>query len=154
WEMAVRGEALARGHAMAALGAPIDIRIENEMFDQFNQLVPSPIARWLLLQGVTANFLTLQSFVPPEYQLEIYGQSQFKGDPHAYLAPAYARILGYHALHDISQKLIDNPLIAEGVVGCTGVISLPSFSAADGGGHLMLGRNFDFEGGESFGRQK
>ncbi len=93
-----------------------------------------------------------------EYQQEIYWASVFHEDPHRYLAPTYPRILSYHALHDISQMLIDNPLIVSSNFACTGVVSLPDYSGGaggdGGGGHLMLGRNFDFEGGDSFGRQK
>jgi hypothetical protein len=50
--------------------------------------------------------------------------------------------------------LIDNPLIVPNTFACTGVVSLPGYTSAGAGGHLLLARVFDFEGGESFGRQK
>ncbi len=50
--------------------------------------------------------------------------------------------------------LIDNPLIVPNTFACTGVVSRPSYTASGTAGDLMLARVFDFEGGESFGRQK
>ena len=50
--------------------------------------------------------------------------------------------------------LIDNPLIIPKDSGCTGIVSLPQYSSTATSGHLWLARNFDFEGGESFARQK
>ncbi|MGN6370608.1 MAG: C45 family autoproteolytic acyltransferase/hydrolase [Phycisphaerae bacterium] len=153
WEMSITGSPEARGAALAALASPIDVRIENEMLTQFDELVPDEWARWLLLRTVGTNLLSLPSYTPLEYQRELYAAATSYNDPHAYLAPSYPRILSYHALHDVSQMLIDNPLIVPNQFACTGIISLPAYSAKQNG-HLMLGRVFDFEGGESFGRQK
>ncbi|HUO07457.1 MAG TPA: C45 family autoproteolytic acyltransferase/hydrolase [Phycisphaerae bacterium] len=153
WEMAVAGTPEERGAALAALASPIDVRIENEMLDQLDLLVPEEWARWTLLRAMGTNLLTLPSHVPAEYQRELYAAATSYDDPHAYLAPAYPRILAYHALHDVSQMLIDNPLIVPTQFACTGIISLPGYTRSNGG-DLMLGRVFDFEGGESFGRQK
>ena len=153
WEMSIAGSPEERGAATSALASPIDVRIENEMLNQFDELVPEEWARWTLLRAVGTNLLTLPNYVPPEYQRELYAAATSYDDPHAYLAPAYPRILSYHALHDVSQMLIDNPLIVPNQFACTGVISLPEYSAPHDG-HLMLGRVFDFEGGDTFGRQK
>jgi hypothetical protein len=153
WEMRLAGDAQDRGRAIAQLAGPIDLRIENEMLDQLDYFLPQEWARWLVLRGMAVNLLDLPSYVPPEYQREIYWAAVNHPDPHAYLAPTYSRILSYHALHDISQMLIDNPLIVPTSFACTGVVSLPAYSS-DTAGHLLLARNFDFEGGESFGRQK
>ncbi len=153
WEMSITGTPEERGAAMSALASPIDVRIENEMLSQFDELVPQEWARWTLLRAVGSNLLTLPNYVPPEYQREVYAAATSYDDPHAYLAPAYPRILSYHALHDVSQMLIDNPLIVPNQFACTGVVSLPEYSSPRDG-HLMLGRVFDFEGGETFGRQK
>ncbi len=154
WEITVAGTPQERGLALGALVFPIDVRIENEMLEQLDYFVPEEWARWLLLRAVATNLITLPSHIPPEYQEEIFAAATPYPDPHAYLAPSYPRILSYHALHDISQMLIDNPLIVPNTFACTGIVSLPSYTSASSAGHLMLGRVFDFEGGESFGRQK
>ncbi len=154
WEIAAVGTPVERGRALAALASPIDVRIENEMLDQLDYFLPEEWARWLVLRGVAANLVTLPSYVAPEYQQEIFASATSYADPHAYLAPPYPRILSYHALHDISQMLINNPLIVPNTFACTGVVSLPSYTNKQGDGDLLLARVFDFEGGESFGRQK
>ena len=154
WEIATIGTPSERGTALAALASPIDVRIENEMLDQLDYFLPQEWSRWLLLRGVAANLMTLPRYIKPEYQQEIFAAATSYEDPHAYLAPPYTRILSYHALHDISQMLIDNPLIVPNTFACTGIVSLPSYTSSTPGGHLLLARVFDFEGGESFGRQK
>jgi tetratricopeptide (TPR) repeat protein len=123
------------------------------MLDQLDTLLPQEWARFLILRSMSANLLSLPKYISLEDQQEIYAAATAYDDPHAYLAPPYPRILSYHALHDVSQMLIDNPLIVPNTFACTGVISLPDYSA-ESGGHLLLARNFDFEGGESFARQK
>ncbi len=153
WELFLAGDARERGYATAKLAGPIDLRIENEMLDQLDTFLPREAARFAIVQGISVNLLDLPRHIPEEYQQEIYWAAKYHDDPHEYLAPTYPRILAYHALHDISQMLIDNPLIVPNTFACTGVVSLPAYSAAEGG-HLMLARVFDFEGGESFGRQK
>ncbi len=152
WEIAAVGSPLDRGTALAALASPIDVRIENEMLDQLDYFLPDEWSRWLVLRTVATNLVNLPHYIQPEYQQEIFAAATSYDDPHAYLAPSYPRILSYHALHDISQMLIDNPLIVPNTFACTGVVSLPAYTAP--GGHLLLARVFDFEGGESFGRQK
>ncbi len=151
WEISVSGRPEQIGYASSALGCPLDLRIENEMLDQLDRLVPSTWSRWVLLRGVAINLLDLPKYVPPPLQREIWAESQAYTDPHAYLAPTYSRLLSYHALHDVSQMLIDNPLLTPQLFACTGVVADRTTS---GDGHLWLARNFDFEGGESFGRQK
>jgi len=151
WEIHLRGTPEDIGYAAGKLGGPVDLRIENEMLDQLDQLLPQEWSRYLVLRAVGLNMLDLPRFTPPELQREIFAETRDYADPHSYLAPAYPRILSYHALHDISQMLIDNPLIVSQSFACTGVISTPAFS---GDNHLWLARNFDFEGGESFARQK
>jgi tetratricopeptide (TPR) repeat protein len=153
WEIALSGSPATRGRAVGLLANPLDFRIESEMLDQLDTLLPQEWARFLLLRSMSANLLSLPQYIPLEDQQEIYAAATAYDDPHAYLAPPYPRILSYHALHDVSQMLIDNPLIVPNTFACTGVISLPDYSA-ESGGHLLLARNFDFEGGESFARQK
>lgn len=155
WELLLAGSPEERGYATAKLAGPIDLRIESEMLDQLDRFLPQVWSRWLLLRAVSANLATLPAHIPPEHQQEIYFTARHHPDVHAYLAPTYPRILSYHALHDISQMLIDNPLIvpaAPATFACTGVVSLPDYTGPQG--RLLLGRIFDFEGGESFGRQK
>ncbi|HVX84873.1 MAG TPA: C45 family autoproteolytic acyltransferase/hydrolase [Phycisphaerae bacterium] len=152
WEIRLAGTPAERGRAVSLLASPLDCRIESEMLDQLDTLLPAEWSRWLLLRAVGVDFASLPRWIPLEDQQELYAAATSYDDPHGYLAPTYSRLLAYHALHDVSQMLIDNPLIVPNTFGCTGVVSLPGYTGGDG--HLLLGRDFDFEGGESFGRQK
>src|SRR6185312_12424986 len=164
WEIMLAGPASARGYATAKLAGPIDYRIEDEMLDQLDYFLPQVWSRWLVVRGMGINMVSLPAYVNAEDQEEIYWAAKYHRDFHDYLAPTYPRILSYHALHDISQMLIDNPLIVPNTFACTGVVSLPAYTGPGGNGasasgegtagHLLLARVFDFEGGDSFGRQK
>jgi hypothetical protein len=54
-------------------------------------------------------------------------------------------MLNLHALHEVSQRFVDTPGLA---AACTGFVA----KAKDGG--VLLARNFDFEAGDIFDRQK
>lgn len=151
WEIFTGGSPEQIGHDVTKLGGPISLRIENEMMDQLDTLLPQVWSRWLVLRAMSANLVSLQKHTPLPLQREIHAMAKAYADPHAYLAPTYPRLLGYHALHDVSQMLIDNPLIVSQAGACTGVVALPAFS---GDGHLWIARNFDFEAGRTFGLHK
>ncbi len=151
WDMHLGGTSEQIGYEASALGAPMDLRIENQMLDRMDALVPNLFARWFLLRAVGMDMLFLPQYIPANIKREIYAESQAHPDEHGYLMPLYPRLLAYHALDDISQNLVDNPLIDRHAVGCTGVVATPAWS---GDGHLWLGRNFDFECGPAFNHQK
>jgi hypothetical protein len=129
-------------------------RIETEMMGVFVDRVPSFWARHLLLGLVNWNNRALDSHFHPEELTEIAaiteGHYRYH-DPYAAVSPSFTRGLQYHALHDISQYLIDNPLVHPPQVGCTAVATLGSRSMD---GHVLVGRLFDFEGGSCFDRDK
>jgi len=151
WVMSVGGHSGHLGYDDGALGAPIDTQIENDMLDQLHHFVPSLGAQWIITRGVALDMLRLPRYMPGYIQREAWAESVSHPDIHGFLGPTYARLLSYEALDDISQNLIDNPLIDAHAVGCTGVVACPDWS---GDGDLWLARNFDFEGGPAFNRQK
>src|ERR1043165_704796 len=129
-------------------------RIEGEMMGVFVDRVPSFTARHLLLGLVNWNHRALDSYFLPEELTEIAaiteGHRRYH-DPFAAVSPSFTRGLQYHTLHDISQYLIDNPLVHPPQVGCTAVAVA---GARAEGGHVLIGRLFDFEGGSCFDRDK
>lgn len=151
WVMSVGGSSGHVGYDDGALGAPIDTQIENDMLDQLHHFVPSLWAQWVITRGVALDMLQLPHYIPGYIQREAWAESVSHPDIHGFLGPTYARLLSYEALDDISQNLIDNPLIDAHAVGCTGVVARPAWS---GDGCLWLARNFDFEGGPAFNQQK
>nr|MBA3847192.1 hypothetical protein [Planctomycetota bacterium] len=124
--------------------------LEREMVDVFVERAPSFLARHLILGFVHWNNRDLDAHFLPAEIAEIaavaLGHHQ-QDDPFAAMAPGYLRSLHYHALHDVSQYLIDNPLIHAPQVGCTALAVAGARSAE---GHLLVGRLFDFEGGRAF----
>lgn len=150
WHCHLAGSARDRGYACGRLTAPMMAAHEGELFATLRELVPWFPVRHAILGLVNLNNRDLDAYFLPDELDAVAGIArgyQDAGDPNANVAPAYGRILGYHALHDVSQYLIDNPLITAPMVGCSAVVVGPSHSAD---GHVLVGRLFDFEGGRSF----
>lgn len=150
----LEGSPAELGFYQGALVGDSIARIETEMMGVFTERVPSFWARHLLLGLVNWNNRALDSYFRPEELTEIAaiteGHRRYH-DPFAAVSPSFTRGLQYHALHDISQYLIDNPLVHPPQVGCTAVATLGSRSVD---GHVLIGRLFDFEGGSCFDRDK
>ena len=140
WLFVHRGDAVTIGAAHARLGEFLIQRVEDAMFAEFEQRMPLAL-RMLLPPYLMWTYRHMPSALPPEQQEELWGFSATYADRHP-LHP-YRRGMYYHALHDITQELVGNPWVDPAVAGaCTG------FAASGPGtvdGHLLLGRNFDFE---------
>ncbi|HEY7957123.1 MAG TPA: C45 family peptidase [Polyangia bacterium] len=146
WEEHLEGGPYALGYAQARLGSRLLREQEDYMFSEMNKWVPSKIARFLIRAGVRLRYRHLADFIPLERQLEMAGLADGSIDRHSDFLPAYHRIVFYHALHDITQGLEHSPLL-----GCS---AFAAGGAATPGGHLILGRNFDFEGPPIFDSDK
>jgi len=59
----------------------------------------------------------LSEYVPLPYRQEIYGTALGCTDMHPEEGSYYNRLLNYHAAHDVSYMMIDNPLVSR--AGCT-----------------------------------
>lgn len=148
------GDHVTAGFAEGVLVGDRIARIETEMMGVFIERVPSFFARHLLLGLVNWNNRSLDSYFTGDELSEIAaiteGHRRYH-DPYCAVSPSYTRGLQYHALHDVSQYLIDNPLVHPPQIGCTAV-AVTGARAVDG--HLLVGRLFDFEGGTCFDRDK
>src|SRR5262245_60976617 len=91
----------------------------------------------------------LSDHVALDYRQQIYGTTLGCADIHPELGDYYDRLLNYHAAHDISYMMIDNPLVSK--AGCT---SFGAWGSATENGHLITGRNFDWEAAEVFSRDR
>ena len=150
----LEGDPLTLGFCQGVLVGDNIASIETEMMRVFIERVPYFIIRHLLLGVVNWNNRNLESYFTPAERLEIAGITEghrLYHDPFAAVSPAYSRALQYHALHDVSQYLIDNPLVHPPQVGCTAV-AVDGMRSRDG--HLLVGRLFDFEGGRCFDADK
>ena len=80
-------------------------------------------------------------------RIELYAASRaFHPDPWNRRIPTYQRFLLLNALYDMSLSFEHSPLI-----GCSSVVFPPSMTCS---GHVLLGRNFDFEVHDVFDREK
>lgn len=146
FELYVEGGPFERGVINGKLTREL-VRYQEEVFtDQINRLVPSKNYLGMLKYFVGYFNRNLDSYIPQEYQLEIYGVSQAASDEFNYIAQPYQRILNYHAAHDIGHALQNMSL-----VGCT---SFATWGDASADGSLIIGRNFDFYVGDEFARDK
>jgi len=146
YTMSLKGGPFERGYCNAILTEDILFQQEQSLFSTVKQFIRSKTALWLLHKYVAIRNRNLPQYIKPEYQLEIYGITSGYPDFFPQFGSLYYRMLNYHAAHDISHAVMDNPL-----VGCT---SFAAWSSATSNGHLILGRNFDFNAGECFDKNK
>ena len=145
----LKGAPFEIGYAKAVLLQPQIHTLENEFLDMIHGYVPEEWKVNLLKNYVMYRNRHLSDFVPLDYRLEMLGASLGCPDIHPELGAYYNRILNYHAAHDVSYMMIDNPLIAR--AGCT---AFGAWSNATVNAHLITGRNFDWEAAEVFSRDR
>lgn len=146
FEVYVEGDAFDRGVILGKLSEELVQKQERIFNDQIARLVPSSIYRKFLTYFIGWFNRDLDSHVPDENKLEIYGVSQSASHEYDYIASAYQRLLNYHAAHDIGHALQNMSL-----VGCT---SFAAWNSSSEDGSLIIGRNFDFFVGEDFAQDK
>jgi isopenicillin-N N-acyltransferase like protein len=146
FEMYVEGNPFERGVAIGKLTKELANYQEEVFVNQLYQIVPSKAKINFLKYFVGWFNRNLEENIPEEFKLEIYGISLEAPHEYDFIAPAYHRMLNYHAAHDIGHALQNMSL-----VGCT------SFAAWDDrtdDGGLVVGRNFDFYVGDDFAKNK
>ncbi|MGZ6989163.1 MAG: C45 family autoproteolytic acyltransferase/hydrolase, partial [Thermoanaerobaculia bacterium] len=123
------------------------IRSQERHLEQlFTALLPGSFKRSLVRQLSALRLRRLPDEVPDDLLVSMSGLADgYEPVPPASGWNAYRRVLDLHALHDVSQRFVDAPALA---AACTG------FLARARDGSLLLARDFDFEGGDIFDRQK
>lgn len=119
--------------------------LEDEFIAMVDHYVPNRWAVSVLHNYVLYRNRHLSAHVDLRYQMELLGAAVGCPDVHPELGPYFNRILNYHAAHDISYMLIDNPLVSK--AGCT---AFGAWGGTTANGHLITGRNFDWEASEIF----
>jgi isopenicillin-N N-acyltransferase like protein len=145
----LKGTPFQMGYASGRLLQEQMHTLENEFLDMIHGYVPQDWKIKLLHWYVIFRNRNLSNYVPDDYRLQIYGTILGCPDIHPELGDYYNRLLNYHAAHDISYMMIDNPLISR--AGCT---SFGAWGTATADGHLITGRNFDWEAAEVFSRDR
>jgi len=135
------------GFANASLTSAFLEAQERSLFAAVREQLPSTLGFWAVALAVLVNNRNLPDYVHHEHQLEILGLASGRGvDPFPQFGSRYHRLLNYHAAHDISHWVWDQP-----VIGCTASALRGDYTAD---GQLLVGRNFDWEAGEHFDRNK
>jgi len=124
--------------------------LENGFLKMIQGYVPQHWVMELLKNYVIYRNRHLSDFVPLDYRTEIYATTLGCPDIHPEEGNFYNRLLNYHAAHDVSYLLIDNPFISARA-GCT---AFGAWGGATADGHLITGRNFDWEAAEVFSRDR
>jgi isopenicillin-N N-acyltransferase like protein len=146
WEAYVEGSPFERGVALGEM-TKVQVRSQEEHFTaQIRRLVPNSLLLKTLRYGVSFFNRNMNDHVPLEYQQEILGISRAFSPANDWIAPPYARVMNYHAAHDIGHALQDLS-----IVGCTSFAAWETSSADSG---LIIGRNFDFYMGDDFAKDK
>jgi isopenicillin-N N-acyltransferase like protein len=146
WEMYVQGDAFNRGVAAGKLSDKL-IRYQEEVFiAQIDKVIPSKILQHILLSAIAWMNRKVPEQVPEEFKKEIYGISLAAPEEFSKYGSAYARMLNYHAAHDIGHAMQSYYL-----VGCS---SLAVWNDRSSDSSLLIGRNFDFYFGDDFSRNK
>jgi len=123
--------------------------LEDEFLVLVKSYVPQQWKIDLLRTYIIYRNRNLSDFIPVEYRSQIYGTTLGCPDNHPEQGDYYTRLLNYHAAHDVSYMMIDNPLVSP--VGCT---AFGAWGPATDHGHLLGGRNFDWEAAEVFSRDR
>ncbi len=146
WEEYVEGEAFERGVITGKLNKEL-LHLQEEYFvEQIDEIIPSK-SYLTFLAFVTRIFnRELDHHFPEENKKEIYGESFSAPDEFNYIAPAYDRMLNYHAAHDIGHALQSLAL-----VGCT---SFGTWGKRTQDSSMLIGRNLDFSLGDKFAQDK
>lgn len=141
-QMHLEGAPLLLGFSTALLSEEENQHLEDELLGLVDRSLPSPTIFWLIQKYVTYRNCNLASFVPTAQIMEFAGAGAGYQNRHPEMGPPFHRILNYHAAHDISHYVMDTPLM-----GCT---AFAAWDKATTDGHLLVGRNFDFEAGKAF----
>ena len=147
WVMGHQGSAAEIGAAHAILGQNLNMLAEDELFAELARWIPLPPLQILMSKITQWQYRRVLPRLPDWFTHELWAYAEHYEDPYAYAVPTYQRLLYYHLLHDITQEIPgDSPLLA-----CTAWATGAPLTAD---GHLLLGRNFDFEVFDIFDREK
>lgn len=145
----LQGSPLEMGYAHGVLLRDQMHTLENEFLQMIQGYVPRHWVMEALKDYVIFRNRHLSDYVPLNYRMEIFGTTLGCPDTHPEEGSFYNRLLNYHAAHDVSYMMIDNPLITK--AGCT---AFAAWGGATESGHLLTGRNFDWEAAEVFSRDR
>jgi len=146
WEMYVEGDAYQRGIAIGKLSEELMYYQESNFVKEVVTMLPSHAMMHLLKLVVAWENREIQTYIPDEFEREIYGVSKYLSDDFNKIGPKFHRKLFYHSAHDIGHTVQNM-----GLVGCS---AFSAWGKHTVDGDIITGRNFDFYIGEAFKKNK
>jgi tetratricopeptide (TPR) repeat protein len=146
WRINLTGDPRTMGHSHGVLARRTTAQIERHLARLMRQFVTTPFRRWLADNVVRWRFRNMPEHIPPHRLVELAAYSRTMLEVEGLPEEPFHRLVYYHALHDMTQRLDGSPII-----GCT---AFAAWGKKTVDAHLIVGRNFDFEGGEVFDRDK
>jgi len=140
------GDAFTLGYCNSKLLRDVMARQEDTLQHALDTFLPFGPLQHTMLRVLAWVYRDFPDHLTASEKLEIAGLAAGYDDPYPQKGPTYSRLVYYHAIHDISQAMVDNPLLACSAFAATGQATV--------GGHALLGRLFDFEGGRVFDEDK
>ncbi|MCB9556003.1 MAG: hypothetical protein H6707_07860 [Deltaproteobacteria bacterium] len=146
WLIELHGDPASLGRDHGLLVQRQADRFEQHMKRLLERHAPGWLRRFIAGNVVRWRYRHLDEATPEERQIELAALAGQYIDSEDYLEEPFQRLLYYHALYEVSRDMADSPLLA-----CT---SFAAWGKATQSGALLVGRNFDFDGGEPFDRDK
>lgn len=146
YELYTEGEPFERGVINGKLTSELVERQEDYFSTQIKKMIPSDFYLHFLKYFIGWFNRNLPDNITEEDKEEIYGISQSASEKYDYIGDKYARILNYHAAHDIGHALQNMAL-----VGCT---SFGTWGTMSQDSTMIIGRNFDFYVNDDFAKEK
>ncbi len=147
WELFIEGSTpYELGMLNGILTQELIYKQEKEFINEIHKFVPSNTYLYFLKYFVLYFNRNLPDHIPEDYQLEIFGVSNYASDEFDFIGPKYYRILNYHGAHDIGHALQNMNLVE-----CTAFAVWDRKSYNE---NMIIGRNFDFNVGDEFAENK
>ncbi|MBW6459990.1 MAG: C45 family peptidase [Bacteroidales bacterium] len=146
WEMYLEGSPYEIGFAHGLLTEELMAWQEKAFTEKLAEFLPTRFYQRFMLTFVRFFNRNLDRHVQPEYRKEIFGISRSAPPEYDFIGPAYARMLNYHAAHDIGHAVQNMNLVACTAFGAWDDVTADSC--------LLIGRNFDFYINDDFAENK
>lgn len=143
-----KGDPFTVGYTSGKLVGQIAPKLEDALLQRVEEIVGNTSLIWMFRKVGYVIYSDLQQYFPEDILQEVYGYSLAVPDKHPELGSSYFRALNYQAAHDTGHRVLENVLSLQ---GCT---SFAAWGESTKNGHLIIGRNFDFEIGDVFDRFK
>ena len=144
----LKGDPFVMGYSAGKLIGDVSEKLEDALLKRVHQFIDSKLFLYSLRKLGYVVYRDLPSYFPLDMQQEVYGYSCAIKNAHPELGSPYFRALHYQAAHDVGHQVMERFLSFN---GCT---SFAAWGPATARGHLIVGRNFDFEIGDLFDRFK